>query len=346
MSRQVLFIRHAMPAVDKAVSSRLWPLSEEGREEAEDLAERLQLPESIYVVCSDEVKAKETAAAFSEQVVVDARVQEVTRPWMDGDYKSIARNWLSGEPVEGWESQDTVLIRMSDAVEEALEKADGPVVVVTHGMAMSAYIARVADLDSMRFWSGLGFPDVRIVDIEQGQVEDPGADPKGPVEVVPYDPSWPDTFREIADRVSAVLGPLAPSIEHVGSTAVPGISAKPIIDIDVVIESSDEFAAVRDRLEEAGYRWEGDLGIADREAFGRPSGSPPHHLYVCVQGARPLREHIAFRDYLRSHPDVTAEYSQLKEQLADRHRLSRDAYSEAKTDFVAKVLGRAGRQSG
>lgn len=170
MSRRVFFIRHALPVVDKTVSSRLWPLSEEGRAAAQDLAERLQLPENAYVVSSDELKAKETAEAFSDRVVVDDRVQEVSRPWTDGDYKSIARDWLNGEQVEGWEPRQAVLERMGEAVDEALEKAEGPVIVTTHGMAMSTYITSVVQVDPVFFWSELGFPDARVLDLGARQV--------------------------------------------------------------------------------------------------------------------------------------------------------------------------------
>jgi len=178
MSRQVLFIRHAMPAVDKSVSARLWRLSDEGREAAQTLAEGLQLPEDVYVVSSDEVKAKETAAALSDRIVVDSRVQEVSRPWTKGDYKSIARDWLSGEPVEGWESREAVLRRLSEAVDEAQEKAEGSVVVVTHGMAMSTYISSVARVDPVSFWSDLGFPDARLLDLDNGRVDVPAEVPE------------------------------------------------------------------------------------------------------------------------------------------------------------------------
>ncbi len=173
MSRQVLFIRHAMPAVDKTVSSRQWPLSDEGRQAAQNLAKGLQLPENIYVVSSDEVKAKETAAAFSDRVFVDSRVQEVSRPWTRGDYKRIARDWLSGEPVEGWEPRQAVIERMSEAIEETVEEADDLVVVVTHGLAMSTYISSVSQVDSVSFWFDLGFPDARLLDLDSGRVSVP-----------------------------------------------------------------------------------------------------------------------------------------------------------------------------
>jgi broad specificity phosphatase PhoE len=115
----------------------------------------------------------EPAEAFSDRVAIDSRVREVARPWTNGDYKSVARHWLSGKPVERWEPRDEVLERMRQAVEEALKGADGPVVVVTHGMVMSDYIASVADLDPISFWSDLGFPDVRYLDLDQAQVRVP-----------------------------------------------------------------------------------------------------------------------------------------------------------------------------
>ncbi|MFV1981436.1 MAG: histidine phosphatase family protein, partial [Rhodothermia bacterium] len=92
-SKRVIFIRHALPVVQEAVSSRLWPLSDDGRRAVLELAGWLRLPAETYVVSSDEAKARETAEAFSDGVALDHRLREVSRPWIDGDYKSLARSW-------------------------------------------------------------------------------------------------------------------------------------------------------------------------------------------------------------------------------------------------------------
>lgn len=163
-----------MATVDRTVSSRQWPLSDEGHRAARRLAERLRHSENVYVVSSDEVKARETANAFSNQLIVDPRFREVERPWTDGDYESVARGWLRGERVEGWESHEAVRNRMGNAVEEALDRAlDSRIFVISHGLAISEYVADVTDVDPVSFWSNLRFPDARAVDVDAGVVGSP-----------------------------------------------------------------------------------------------------------------------------------------------------------------------------
>jgi GrpB-like predicted nucleotidyltransferase (UPF0157 family) len=125
----------------------------------------------------------------------------------------------------------------------------------------------------------------------------------GAVIIVDYDPHWPDLFKELRAPVVAELGDLAVGVEHVGSTAVPGLAAKPIIDMDVVVPSVADIPEAIRRLAVLGYVHRGDLGIAGREAFTSPAGKPRHHLYVCSLGSEELRRHRSLRDYLLTHPD-------------------------------------------
>ena len=148
------------------------------------------------------------------------------------------------------------------------------------------------------------------------------------------------------------MGSLATAIEHVGSTAVPGLSAKPILDIDVVIPSRSDLAQVINRLAALGYRHVGDLGVSGREAFSTDGAQdvprngtgrqwPDHHLYVCSADSGELRRHLSFRDWLRCHPDRAAEYGALKLHLSQAHREDRARYTEAKTEFVEASLREA-----
>ncbi len=162
-----------------------------------------------------------------------------------------------------------------------------------------------------------------------------------PVIVVDYDPAWPRLFEGLRDRVVAALGDLVVAVEHVGSTAVPGLPAKPIVDLDVVILTAAELPAAIERLATLGYVHRGDLGIPGREAFSRPLDTPPHHLYVCAWDSAELRRHLLFRDYLRTDPEDARAYGALKRQLAARFRDDREAYTEAKSAFVAEILRRA-----
>jgi GrpB-like predicted nucleotidyltransferase (UPF0157 family) len=159
-----------------------------------------------------------------------------------------------------------------------------------------------------------------------------------PVIIVDYDPAWPVHFEMLHAVVASALGDLALTVEHVGSTAVPGLAAKPIIDMDVVIPSRSDVPTAVDRLSRLGYKHRGDLGIAGREAFSHPPGLPPHHLDVCARDSEELMHHILFRDYLRAHPDEARAYAQLKRRAASVFREDRDAYTEAKSVFVEELL--------
>ncbi len=162
-----------------------------------------------------------------------------------------------------------------------------------------------------------------------------------PVEIVPYDPHWKVRFAELEAQLCSELGPLTSRVEHVGSTAIPGLCAKPIVDIDVVIGADVDFAAVTEALARLGYEHEGDLGIEGREAFQIPSVAPgdrDHHLYVCREDGKELLRHIEFRDRLCAEPALTAEYAELKRTLASRFRNDREAYSVAKTEFIERAL--------
>ncbi len=162
-----------------------------------------------------------------------------------------------------------------------------------------------------------------------------------PIEIVPYDPRWEVRFAELKVRLLDELGPLASTVEHVGSTAIPGLCAKPIVDIDVVIGRDVDFAAVTKALARLGYEHMGDLGIEGREAFQLSSTGPrerDHHLYVCRENAKELRRHIDFRDRLRAEPTLAAEYAELKRALASRFQNDREAYTTAKTEFVERAL--------
>jgi GrpB-like predicted nucleotidyltransferase (UPF0157 family) len=159
------------------------------------------------------------------------------------------------------------------------------------------------------------------------------------VNVEPYNEDWPVEFEKIKTELLAALGQLADSVEHVGSTSVNGCWAKPIIDVDVVIPSEECLSQVIERLAGVGYYHEGNLGIEGREAFGyvpKP-GLMQHHLYVCAKGSNELKRHLAFRDFLRLHPDAVVEYSQVKREAAALYPNDVDAYIQYKGAFIEKI---------
>jgi GrpB-like predicted nucleotidyltransferase (UPF0157 family) len=159
------------------------------------------------------------------------------------------------------------------------------------------------------------------------------------VTVVDSSPAWPDRFAALAARALAAIAPIKALVEHVGSTAVPGLAAKPIIDLDVVVAPADLHAVIA-RLATLGYVHQGDQGIPGREAFRWPAGEERHHLYVCRTDASAYHQHIAFRDYLRHHPETANAYAALKRALA-ASAPDREAYQSGKAQFIEAVTRRA-----
>ena len=171
----------------------------------------------------------------------------------------------------------------------------------------------------------------------------------------PYDRAWPSEFAALRAVYAAALGDLVLAIEHVGSTAVPGLAAKPILDIDLVMPDYAVFPAIVAALGQLGYTHNGDQGIFQREAFkskpgiAAPFTEParpwtPHHLYVCPADGAELDRHLRFRDALRADPALCIEYETIKHSIAARSGGDRKTYAQIKEtecrEFIARVLGR------
>jgi GrpB-like predicted nucleotidyltransferase (UPF0157 family) len=167
-----------------------------------------------------------------------------------------------------------------------------------------------------------------------------------------HNPQWTVEFEALRDVYTSALGEVLVRVEHVGSTAVPDLLAKPILDIDLVMPSYEVFPEVVVRLKRLGYTHNGDQGIRDREVFKpldntAPFRSPPrewmkHHLYVCPAGSSELRRHLAFRDALRAHDHLRQEYEKRKLDIAERSGGDRKVYAQIKEiacrDFIEGVL--------
>lgn len=165
------------------------------------------------------------------------------------------------------------------------------------------------------------------------------------VQLVPYDPRWPEMFRAEAARLRHFLGTAAVlRVEHMGSTALPGLSAKPIIDMLIEIPSFD--VALRTivpklREERWEYLWRDDRPPGHMVFIRRDgAGVRTHHLHMAPAG-HPMWERLAFRDYLRTHPDEARRYEKLKRQLASTHSGDREAYTEGKAEYVNRITTRA-----
>jgi GrpB-like predicted nucleotidyltransferase (UPF0157 family) len=167
---------------------------------------------------------------------------------------------------------------------------------------------------------------------------------EAPIILADYDPAWPEGFERERLRLAAALREwLAGPIEHIGSTAVPGLRAKPIIDIMAGVQTLDHSRpaiAAAARLQYVYFPYRTDV----MHWFCKPSAAErTHHLHLVPVDSRLWIDRLAFRDHLRQHPTVAAEYAALKAELADRFRTDREAYTDAKAPFVARVLGVARR---
>jgi GrpB-like predicted nucleotidyltransferase (UPF0157 family) len=165
------------------------------------------------------------------------------------------------------------------------------------------------------------------------------------IEVVGYDPDWPERFCQWRERLAAALGPAAVRIEHVGSTSVPGLAAKPVTDVQVSVSDLGDEASYIPAVESAG------LVLRSREDarrfFRPPPGTPREvHVHVCQAGGQWEREHLLFRDYLRAQPETRAQYGELKRELAAVWHDDRAGYTEAKTAFILDTLDDAEQWAG
>lgn len=163
-----------------------------------------------------------------------------------------------------------------------------------------------------------------------------------PASVVDYDPCWPVIFQSLRKRVSRALGGMFVAIEHVGSTAVPNLAAKPIIDIDVLLKSADMIPAAMERLASLGYVFHGNPGVSECEVFLAPSADPPHRISVCPPRSAEFRRHIAFRNFLRAHRQEAQIYGNLRIAPGERLLEERSAHVTAESEFVSKATRRAG----
>jgi len=160
----------------------------------------------------------------------------------------------------------------------------------------------------------------------------------GTVRLAPYSRAWVRLFKKEAALLTEALGDCVPvDIQHVGSTSVPGLEAKPIIDIALTIHDFRRVSTCIRRLATIGYKYMGEYGLPGRHFFTK--GTPTtHHLHVVKDTSEHWRHWLAFRDYLRKHKDTAVAYDKLKRSLARKYRKNRDAYTSAKSAFVEKIL--------
>lgn len=169
---------------------------------------------------------------------------------------------------------------------------------------------------------------------------------RDPIVVVPYDPAWPRLFREEAARFRAVLGDVAVRIDHIGSTAVPGLAAKAIIDVQISVAALDPVDVFRLPLERLGYVFRADNPERTKRYFREPPGTRRTHVHVRQRGSWNEQFALLFRDYLRTHPAAASRYADLKWALARRYGADRQSYVDAKQPCIWAMMAEADAWAG
>ncbi|MCA1022348.1 GrpB family protein [Halobacillus litoralis] len=157
------------------------------------------------------------------------------------------------------------------------------------------------------------------------------------VEVVAYDQNWPSLFEQERRRLEKIFGSVLVAVHHIGSTAVPGLAAKPVIDLLPVVSDLTAVDAVTAEVVEAGYEAKGENGLPGRRFFQKGGENRTHHVHVFEAGSPEIKRHLVFRDYLRTHDEERGAYGRLKIQLAEEHPYDMDAYIKGKHGCVRRL---------
>lgn len=159
----------------------------------------------------------------------------------------------------------------------------------------------------------------------------------GDVRLVPHSPAWADVGAAERERLLAVVHPWSDAVEHVGSTAVPGLSAKPVIDLCVGVRDLSHAGEMVAAMASLGYDYPGDVGIPDDRVFGREPGWRTHLVHVVVRDGARWQAYLGFRDALRADPHLRDEYETLKQRLARTHAHDRFTYTQEKSAFILRA---------
>jgi GrpB-like predicted nucleotidyltransferase (UPF0157 family) len=157
------------------------------------------------------------------------------------------------------------------------------------------------------------------------------------VEVVSYNSNWKKMYKEESEKIKNILDDIIIDIHHIGSTAIPGIKAKPVIDILVEVKDIEAVDQYNHKMEELGYEVMGEYGIAKRRFFRKGGNKRTHHIHMFQVGNEEIERHINFKEYLITHPDRRQEYSKLKEELVNKYTYDVENYTNGKSDFIQEI---------
>jgi len=159
------------------------------------------------------------------------------------------------------------------------------------------------------------------------------------IDMVPHDPEWRQEFQQEAEQITAALGSAVVTVHHMGSTAIPTIYAKPVIDLLLVVQSVAALDEKQTAMEALGYEALGEFGIPERRYFRRNNalGDRTHQVHAFENGSPQITRHLAFRDYIIAHPETAQEYSDLKRELAAQYPNDIEAYMDGKDEFIQEI---------
>jgi len=157
------------------------------------------------------------------------------------------------------------------------------------------------------------------------------------VGIVSYNPNWKEIYKEESKKIKNVLSDIIIDIHHIGSTAIPGIKAKPVIDILVEVKDIEAVDRYNNKMEELGYEVMGEYGIPKRRFFRKGGNNRTHHIHIFQVGNEEIERHINFKEYLIAHPDKVREYSKLKEKLTNKYTYDVENYTNGKSDFIKEI---------
>lgn len=157
------------------------------------------------------------------------------------------------------------------------------------------------------------------------------------VGIASYNPNWKEMFKEESEKIRNVLGDIIIDTHHIGSTAIPGIKAKPVIDILVETKNIEAVDRYNSKMKELGYEAMGEYRIPKRRFFRKGGNNRTHHIHIFQVGNEEIERHINFKEYLIAHPKKAREYSKLKEKLVNKHSYDVENYINGKSDFIKEI---------